>query len=77
MSVSRVSPQINTGDTNGFMRQEYQALDTIHWTKGRHQITLGGEYGRGLGDIHNNFQAEGVFSFAPRLDLPATLRPTS
>ncbi len=57
--------QIDTGDTNGFLRQEYQALDTVHWTKGRHQITLGGEYGRGLGGILNNYQGEGVFSFTP------------
>jgi hypothetical protein len=64
VSVTGIS-QINTGDTNGFLRQEYQALDTIHWTKGRHQVTFGGEYGRGLGGINNNFQAEGVFSFAP------------
>jgi hypothetical protein len=57
--------QINTGDTNGFLRQEFQALDTLHWTKGHHQITIGGEYGRGLGDINNNYQAEGIFGFAP------------
>jgi Carboxypeptidase regulatory-like domain/TonB-dependent Receptor Plug Domain len=64
VSVTGLS-SINTGDTNGFLRQEYQALDTIHWTKGRHQLTFGGEYGRGLGGILNNFQAEGVFTFAP------------
>ncbi len=64
VSVTGLS-QFNTGDTNGFLRQEYQALDTLHWTKGRHQLTFGGEYGRGLGDINNNFQAEGVFSFVP------------
>ena len=57
--------QIATGDTNGFLRQEYQVLDTVHWTKGRHRFTFGGEWGRGLGGILNNFQAEGVFSFAP------------
>ena len=56
---------IDTGDTNGFLRQEYQALDTVHWTKGRHQITLGGEYGRGLGGILNNYQGEGIFTFTP------------
>jgi hypothetical protein len=56
---------IDTGDTNGFERQEYQALDTVHWTKGRHQLTIGGEYGRGLGGILNNYQAEGIFSFTP------------
>ena len=64
VSVTGLS-SINTGDTNGFLRQEYQALDTVHWTNGRHQLTIGGEYGRGLGGILNNYQGEGVFSFAP------------
>ena len=64
VSVTGLS-SINTGDTNGFLRQEYQALDSIHWTKGRHQFVMGGEYGRGLGGILNNYQAEGVFTFTP------------
>ncbi len=64
VSITGLS-SINTGDTNGFLRQEYQALDTIHWTKGRHQLVFGGEYGRGLGGILNNYQAEGVFTFTP------------
>ncbi|MBV8819000.1 MAG: carboxypeptidase regulatory-like domain-containing protein, partial [Acidobacteriaceae bacterium] len=64
VSVTGLS-SINTGDTNGFLRQEYQALDTVHWTKGRHQMTIGGEWGRGLGGILNNYQAEGIFNFVP------------
>lgn len=55
--------RINTGDTNGFPRRETQFLDTLRWTKGRHNITLGGEYGRGANDIINNFRANGVWDF--------------
>jgi outer membrane receptor protein involved in Fe transport len=55
--------RINTGDTNGFPRRELQILDTLRWTKGKHNITLGGEYGRGANDIINNFRANGVWDF--------------
>ncbi|MBI3693928.1 MAG: hypothetical protein HY238_03680 [Acidobacteria bacterium] len=54
---------MNTGDTNTFYRDEYQFSDTIRWTRGRHQLTFGGEYGKGFGDIVNNFRADGRFSF--------------
>lgn len=54
---------IDTGDTNSFPRQEYQILDTVRWTVGKHQMTMGGEYGRGQQDITNNFRASGVFAF--------------
>jgi len=56
--------QINTGDTNTFLRDEYQVLDTLRWTRGRHQLTFGGEYGRGIGDIRNNFRANGQFGWS-------------
>jgi len=55
--------RINTGDTNGFPRRELQFLDTVRWTKGKHSITLGGEYGRGQNDIINNFRANGAWDF--------------
>ncbi len=55
--------QINTGDTNTFLRDEYQVNDTLRWSRGRHQLTFGGEYGYGLGDIVNNFRANGQFGF--------------
>ena len=54
---------LNTGDTNRFLRDEYQFGDTVRWTKGRHQLTLGGEYGRGVGDVVNNFTANGQWNF--------------
>lgn len=54
---------INTGDTNTFLRDEYQVSDTIRWSKGRHQISFGGEYGRGIGDVVNNFRANGQFAW--------------
>ncbi len=55
--------RINTGDTNAFPRREYQYLDTLRWTKGRHNLTFGGEYGQGGNDIINNFRANGQWSF--------------
>jgi hypothetical protein len=54
---------LNTGDTNRFLRDEWQIVDTVRWTKGRHQITIGGEYGRGIGDVDNNFRANGQWNF--------------
>lgn len=54
---------LNTGDTNQFLRDEYQAGDTVRWTKGRHQLTLGGEYGYGIGNVVNNFTANGQWNF--------------
>lgn len=54
---------LNTGDTNRFLRDEYQASDTVRWTRGRHQVTLGGEYGYGVGDVVNNFTANGQWNF--------------
>jgi outer membrane receptor protein involved in Fe transport len=55
--------RINTGDTNSFPRREFQYLDTVRWTKGKHSLTFGGEYGRGRNDIINNFRANGQWSF--------------
>lgn len=54
---------LNTGDTNRFLRDEYQFVDTVRWTKGKHQITIGGEYGRGIGNVDNNFRANGQWNF--------------
>ena len=54
---------MNTGDTNDFIRKEYQFSDTMRWSKGKHQITMGGEFNRGLGDIINNFRANGQWNF--------------
>ena len=54
---------INTGDTNNFIRDEAQFGNTTRWTKGRHNLTFGGEYHRARGDIVNNFRAQGRFYF--------------
>jgi hypothetical protein len=54
---------LNTGDTNQFLRDEYQFGDTVRWTQGRHQFTFGGEYGYGIGDVVNNFTANGQWNF--------------
>jgi hypothetical protein len=55
---------INTGDTNNFIRDEYQVSNTTRWARGRHNIVFGGEYGYGVGDIVNNFRAQGQWSWA-------------
>jgi outer membrane receptor protein involved in Fe transport len=55
--------RIDTGDTNSFPRREFQYLDTIRWNKGKHQVTMGGEYSHGSNDIVNNFRANGQWNF--------------
>jgi len=55
---------INSGDTNQFLRDEYQVSDTLRWTKARHEIATGFEYSYGIGDIVNNFRANGRFTFS-------------
>jgi len=54
---------LNTGDTNDFIRREYQISDIMRWSKGKHQITFGGEFDHGIGDVVNNFRANGQFNF--------------
>jgi outer membrane receptor protein involved in Fe transport len=54
---------MNTSDTNDFFRDEYQLNNTVRWSKGKHQITLGGEGGWASGDVVNNFRANGQFTF--------------
>ncbi len=63
VSVSGYWGTLNTGDTNRFLRDEYQFTDTLRWTKGAHQVSFGGEYGKGLDDVTNNFRANGRFTF--------------
>jgi hypothetical protein len=54
---------LDTQDTNTFFRQEYQYDDTLRWTKGKHSISMGAEYGRGEGDINNDYRTNGYFTF--------------
>jgi outer membrane receptor protein involved in Fe transport len=54
---------LNTGDTNTFLRDEYTFTDTVRVTTGRHTMSFGGEYGRGIGDVINNFRANGQWTF--------------
>lgn len=63
ISVDGYFGTLNTGDTNRFLRDEYQIMDTLRWSKGRHQLTFGAEVGYGIGDIVNNFRANGRFNF--------------
>lgn len=54
---------LNTGDTNIFLRDEYTLSDTVRITTGRHTMSFGGEFGRGIGDVRNNFRANGQWNF--------------
>jgi hypothetical protein len=54
---------LNTGDTNIFLRDEYTITDTVRVTTGRHTMSFGGEIGRGIGDVRNNFRANGQWNF--------------
>jgi outer membrane receptor protein involved in Fe transport len=55
---------LNTGDTNSFLRNEYQIADTARLSVGRHELSFGGDYSYGQGDIVNNFRANGQFEWA-------------
>lgn len=55
---------LNTGDTNTFLRNEIQIADTARWSLGRHELSFGGDYSYGKGDIANNFRANGQFGWA-------------
>ena len=63
VSASGYWGTLNTGDTNRFLRDEYQVTDTLRWTKGSHQLSFGGEYGRAADDVTNNFRGNGRFTF--------------
>ena len=55
---------INSGDTNTFLRNEFQIVDTMRWTRGGHDLAAGVDYSYGQGDIVNNFRANGRFTFS-------------
>lgn len=55
---------VNTGDTNQFLRNEFQVADTLRWTRGRHELAAGFDYSYGQGDIVNNFRANGRYTFS-------------
>ena len=59
-----------TGDTNEFIRDQYQAIDTIRLTHGPHQIAFGFEYDYGTGDNINNFQQNPIYGFSETAYTP-------
>lgn len=63
LSVQGPFTGFNTAETETFPRREYQASDVVRWMNNRHQISIGGEYGYGLGDNAGNFRANGRFYF--------------
>lgn len=64
-----------TGDTNEFIRDEYQGIDTVRLTRGNHQIALGAEYDHGTSDNINNFQQNPIYTYSqsPYTPNPQTL----
>jgi outer membrane receptor protein involved in Fe transport len=54
---------INTGDTNTFLRDEFQVVNTTRWSAGNHELAFGADYAYGQGDIVNNFRANGRYTF--------------
>ena len=54
---------INTGDTNTFLRNEFQLVNTTRWSLGKHDLAFGADYAYGQGDIVNNFRANGRYTF--------------
>jgi hypothetical protein len=63
--------QINTGDTNSFLRKEIQITNTTRLSYGRHNISVGGEFSHGTNNIINNFRANGQFAFSNSTNNPA------
>ena len=63
VNISGYFGTLNTGDTNGFKRDEFQILDTVRLSKGKHQLSMGFEYGRGADTVVNNFRSNGQFAF--------------
>ncbi len=59
-----------TGDTNEFIRDEYQGIDTVRWSLGRHSLSFGGEYYFGTGDNINNFQQNPVYTYTAQSYTP-------
>lgn len=59
-----------TGDTNAFIRDEYQGIDTVRWNLARHSLSFGGEYYFGTGDNINNFQQNPTYTFAAQSYTP-------
>ncbi len=59
-----------TGDTNEFIRDEYQGIDTVRWNLGRHSLSFGGEYYFGTGDNTNNFQQNPVYTYTAQSYTP-------
>lgn len=55
---------INTLSSNEFARREIQVVDTLRWTRGAHELSMGVDYNYGAGDITNNLREAGAFTFS-------------
>ena len=68
---------LDTNDTNTFFRQEYQFNDTLRWTKGRHQITMGADTGMVWETSRTTIERTAILLSTPPLRSPAMPSPTS
>ena len=65
----RDTSELNTGDTNRFLRDEFQFVDTVRWTKGKQRDDYSAAtMAAAIGDVGNNFRANG------QMDISTALR---
>ena len=54
---------IGTGHPGHFNRQNYHFADSLHWIKGQHEISLGGDLMKMQVDLINTFRQNGNYRF--------------
>jgi hypothetical protein len=54
---------IYTDHPGDFNRQNFQVTDSLHWIKGRHEISLGGDLVKMQVDLKNTYRQNGFFRF--------------
>ena len=54
---------IGTGHPGHFNRQNFHFTDSLHWIKGQHEISLGGDFMKMQVDLVNTFRQNGNFRF--------------
>jgi Carboxypeptidase regulatory-like domain/TonB-dependent Receptor Plug Domain len=56
---------LGVGGGNQFLRDEYQGLDTVRWTHGKHQLSFGGEYEHASNNTQDSVESRGSWNFNP------------
>jgi hypothetical protein len=54
---------IGTGHPGHFNRQNFHFTDSLHWIKGQHEISVGGDFMKMQVDLINTFRQNGNFRF--------------